>query len=615
MFWNKGVLNYYDHLNLRKTGQDVAGWVEDDIEVLTDSVSSMNVDLQVALEQSTECIVDEISTLIISQERMAAEEKSMFFSLTVRLRCIQMALMGGFTDMVSVLERMSDNLQALVRLTQTPNETAAMEHFVVARENFRKGLYAEALQRINYAISGDRIRSSGHPEQWRFHYLKGLLLSSRLAGFNDSKKAEECFLAAARYAQADGCIVEMSMSMLLASWMSYVQKAYIRSLGQCKRSLRFIPDFAEALYHKAKLCVVIWDLDSARLTLQNLIEVSPKHFLKVAVDDVFRQKSGALIDFFVTLRDTKKAEMQQQAAVTLAQAEVWLVRRVKAKEECWSVLFFQQFLENTPDDLVTLYERKACFPYHVSRVDEAVKNWTEIARIKTEMQKEATEVLARVEPWLGRVVNAETEFQSALFFQKFLENTPDDLVTLYERKASFPDHISRVDEAVKNWTEASRIKTKMQKEAKEALLQARPWLERWKKEEMECNNCIVFLQEFLKDTTIDIVMFDRTRTALNQYIAELQEATKYWNGICAFYDQFSQFLSYLVCRAKDGKLHQLDLICERLYRFLMAMQESDLRVISACYRDCLDISVESVQHCIDSYEKRLEDIARKKQQK
>ena len=70
MFWNKGVLNYYDHLNLRKTGQDVAGWVEDDIEVLTDSVSSMNVDLQVALEQSTECIVDEISSLTDSVSSM-----------------------------------------------------------------------------------------------------------------------------------------------------------------------------------------------------------------------------------------------------------------------------------------------------------------------------------------------------------------------------------------------------------------------------------------------------------------------------------------------------------------------------------------------------------------
>ena len=194
MFQEYGVLNYYDHMNLERTGKQVVGPVQGQMEVLTDQVSGMTGDMQTAMENANEQMRDAISDVIASQERIAAQRQEMFFELTNMLGSIQDSIIGGFTDMLSVLDDMNDSLEQLLEIARTPNETAAMEHFVHARDNFDKSLYPEAMKRIDFAIFGDGRRCSGHPEEWRFHYLRGLLFSDPLAGYNDSKQAEACFL-------------------------------------------------------------------------------------------------------------------------------------------------------------------------------------------------------------------------------------------------------------------------------------------------------------------------------------------------------------------------------------------------------------------------------------
>ena len=80
----------------------------------------------------------------------------------------------GFSDMLAQLGHMNDTLSELVKSAKTPLHTVAFNHFELARDAFRQGLYKEALEELDKAVSGD-YSSPGYRLEWRFHHLRGII--------------------------------------------------------------------------------------------------------------------------------------------------------------------------------------------------------------------------------------------------------------------------------------------------------------------------------------------------------------------------------------------------------------------------------------------------------
>ena len=92
----------------------------------------------------------------------------------------------GFGAILASIGHMNDTLSELVKIAKTPVQTVAFNHFEIARDAFRQGLYRESLEELDKAISGDHT-SAGYKLEWRFHQMKGTLqLSCYIPGWTAS---------------------------------------------------------------------------------------------------------------------------------------------------------------------------------------------------------------------------------------------------------------------------------------------------------------------------------------------------------------------------------------------------------------------------------------------
>ena len=109
----------------------------------------------------------------------------------------------GFTEVLISLGQLNINLSELVKLTRTPSQTWACEQFEIARDEYRRRLYPEALQSVTRAIEG-LGSNPGIKTEFRFHFLVGTIklgsYKNSSAEVIDLRAAEQAFLAAARYA-------------------------------------------------------------------------------------------------------------------------------------------------------------------------------------------------------------------------------------------------------------------------------------------------------------------------------------------------------------------------------------------------------------------------------
>jgi hypothetical protein len=86
-------------------------------------------------------------------------------------------------------------------------------------------LWPEALQALDRSING-LGDNPGYPLEFRFHHAKGMIYLGNFRNADPTvvnlPKAEEAFLAAARYAKTDYPL-EAGMSYLAAGWAAYCQ--------------------------------------------------------------------------------------------------------------------------------------------------------------------------------------------------------------------------------------------------------------------------------------------------------------------------------------------------------------------------------------------------------
>ena len=212
----------------------------------------------------------------------------------------------GFSGMLAQLGHMNDTLSELVKIAKSPAQTVAFNHFETARDAFRLGLYKEALEELNKAVSGDHT-SPGYKLEWRFHHLRGII---RL-GFADCDislvnlaEAEEAFLAAARYAKTD-YPQDAGRAFLSAGWASYCQGKMAEALAHTEHAMSVHPGLAETFFQASKILMAQGDAQKAFPLLGKAIEFDGFYALKAAGDGDFKKHDEKLQDFLEAMRREK----------------------------------------------------------------------------------------------------------------------------------------------------------------------------------------------------------------------------------------------------------------------------------------------------------------------
>jgi tetratricopeptide (TPR) repeat protein len=248
----------------------------------------------------------------------------------------------GLGEMVTKLTQMNSAVSQLVRLATTPIQTEATEYFQNAQDAFRQGLYPEALEEAQKAISKHRL-------EWRYYSFAGRLCLGSVSGgleLLDLTKAEEYYLLAARYAKADSPS-EAARSYLAASWAAYCQKKLGPALVHVEEALKLDRSLPEALFQAAKIRMALSEPDNALPLLGAAIELDKGYAMKAAADGDFQRHEPDLRQFLESLREEKTNLIRSEMEAALAKYQNWFSRSAAAAKEPL-VIEIRSFLNAPP---------------------------------------------------------------------------------------------------------------------------------------------------------------------------------------------------------------------------------------------------------------------------
>lgn len=279
-----------------------------------DVVRAVNEGTNAASTRITECMSSESRNIVGSVNSLA---KSLERSLDQMTREITQVFTWGFSAVLTSLGGMQSTLDALLKIAKTPVQTAAFEQFEIARDAVRKGLYAEGLESVNHAILGVPGISPGYKLEWRFHFLRGLIL---LGSFDNADtaiinppEAEQSFLLAARYSRKD-FPADAARAMLAAGWATYVQISesgsdkLAKALAYTEEALSLAPSLGEALFQAAKFNMALGMPEKALPLLAKASEQGAVYFAKAAADGDFRRYERELTEFLAGMKARKVEE-------------------------------------------------------------------------------------------------------------------------------------------------------------------------------------------------------------------------------------------------------------------------------------------------------------------
>ena len=212
----------------------------------------------------------------------------------------------GFGAILASIGHMNDTLSELVKIAKTPVQTVAFNHFEIARDAFRQGLYRESLEELDKAISGDHT-SAGYKLEWRFHQMKGTIqlgFADCDMSLYDLPKAEESFLAAARYGKTD-YPHDAGRAFLSAGWAAYCQGKMKAALAHTEQAMTLHPEMGEVLFQASKVQMALGDVVSALPMLAKAIDIDRFYALKAAGDGDFQLHDAQLRSFLEALRKEK----------------------------------------------------------------------------------------------------------------------------------------------------------------------------------------------------------------------------------------------------------------------------------------------------------------------
>ena len=212
----------------------------------------------------------------------------------------------GFGAILASIGHMNDTLSELVKIAKTPVQTVAFNHFEIARDAFRQGLYRESLEELDKAISGDHT-SAGYKLEWRFHQMKGTLqlgFADCDMSLYDLPKAEESFLTAARYGKTD-YPHDAGRAFLSAGWAAYCQGKMKEALAHTEQAMALHPEMGEVFFQASKVQMALGDVESALPMLARAIDIDRFYALKAAGDGDFQPHDAKLRNFLEALRKEK----------------------------------------------------------------------------------------------------------------------------------------------------------------------------------------------------------------------------------------------------------------------------------------------------------------------
>jgi tetratricopeptide (TPR) repeat protein len=218
----------------------------------------------------------------------------------------------GFSNLIASMGAMNDSIQELIRIAKTPAQTAALEHFEIAREMFRQGIYTDVLEELEKAINGVPGVSAGYKQEWRVHQLKGVVklgFADCDLSIVDLAEAEDSFIKSAQYAKTD-YPKEAANAYLSAGWAAYCQGKMPEAVQHTETAVVLNPELGEALFQKAKILISQNDIEDALPELKKAIDLDVFFSLKAAGDGDFQTHDDELREFFVALTEEKYKQIE-----------------------------------------------------------------------------------------------------------------------------------------------------------------------------------------------------------------------------------------------------------------------------------------------------------------
>jgi len=315
----------------------------------------------------------------------------------------------GVSKMLSALEEINARLDKLIEISQNPSRVWAYEQYTQARNAFRQELYREALDAVELAVGGkgDHI---GYKLEYRFHQLRGTLLLGDERNTDRAvislAKAEEAFLAAARYAKADYPL-EAGRAFLQAGWAAYCQGKFREALEHTEQALTLHPKLGEAHFQAAKLLMRLNNPELALDFLGAAIGFDRNYALKASDDGDFKVHEQRLVQFLSKRRDQEAVK----ARYLIAQAEAQNRSMVEWRSEEHARTEYDEALAKLDEarrcaNNLTLFgflDAQAAAAQAMSAAKKAVEKQTEgMEKRFAEMLKEAAELHEKGRPiWIA----------------------------------------------------------------------------------------------------------------------------------------------------------------------------------------------------------------------
>ncbi len=293
--------------DVKSATRDAARKVSMDISRQTRDVIASNESLhREHIELLTASTDRTVGALNDGFERISYSMDAGFDRLSDGISELNATFHWGFGAVLASIGHINDTLSELVKIAKTPVQTVAFNHFEIARDAFRQGLYRESLEELDKAISGDHT-SAGYKLEWRFHQLKGTLqlgFADCDMSLYDLAKAEESFLTAARYGKTD-YPHDAGRAFLSAGWAAYCQGKMKEALAHTEQAMALHPEMGEVFFQASKVQMALGNVESALPMLAKAIDIDRFYALKAAGDGDFQQHDAQLRGFLEALRKEK----------------------------------------------------------------------------------------------------------------------------------------------------------------------------------------------------------------------------------------------------------------------------------------------------------------------
>lgn len=232
-----------------------------------------------------------------------------------KLSKIDGTLEQGFDALDNRLGTLNQVMENILYQGSIDVEIKAFNHYSIARDNFRKGLFVEAVNRLDKAINGVTGVSDGYPEEWRFHHLLGLILLGK-PGFEneliDLPKSEEEFLKAVKYSISDNPL-GAATAYMSACYSAYCMGETERAKKYLMKAVELDNKLAEAFFLLSKVQMYLGNQDKAFPVLASALDLNVKYALQAGeVGSEFQSCSEQLNQFFDSYTTDKFTRLHEE---------------------------------------------------------------------------------------------------------------------------------------------------------------------------------------------------------------------------------------------------------------------------------------------------------------